>query len=95
MGAFAEQRVRGGLVEARHPQIGQPGGLEGAERIVAGGEQQGDALGVNAPGDERQRVGAGAVQPLRVVDDAQHGSNHRRLCEQVQHGQRQQPSIGA
>jgi hypothetical protein len=49
---------------------------------------------MHAARDERQRVGAGAVQPLRVVDDAEHRSGGGGLGKQVQHRQREQPAIG-
>ena len=92
---LGEQRVGGGLVEAREPQRRKARRVERPERVVARGEEHGDAFGLDATRDEGERVGARAVQPLGVVDHAQHRRVGGRLGEQVQHGQRQQPAIGA
>jgi hypothetical protein len=37
---------------------------------ITGGEQQGDRLGVQPAGGERQSLRRGLVQPLRVIDQA-------------------------
>ena len=48
-------------------------GCERAALAVAGGEHDRDPVRAQAPGGDQHRVGGGLVEPLRVVEDAQHG----------------------
>ena len=48
------------------------GRLEHAHVALARGEQEHDALGVEPPCDELQRIRGPGVEPMRVVDEAQH-----------------------
>ncbi len=59
--------VEPGQRERRHV-----GRLEAAHVALAGGEEQHDALRAEPARDEPQRVGRGGVEPVRVVDQAQH-----------------------
>ena len=70
----AEQRVRRLGVEPAEPQLLELGRLEGAHVAVAGGEQDRDALGLEPARREHQRLGAARVEPVRVVDQAQHAA---------------------
>ena len=50
-------------------------------------EHEGDALGHQPARDERERLGRFAVEPLRVVDDAEQRSFGPELRQQAQHRQ--------
>jgi hypothetical protein len=79
-----EQRARGALVERFEVQLREPGGLERVVRVVSDLEQEDDRLRFETPGDECQHVTAGAVEPLRVLDDERERRAGRRLTEQLQ-----------
>ena len=72
-------RVR---VEPRQRQRRNVGGLERAHVSLTGSEDQRDALGVQAPRNEPQRIRGRCVQPVRVIDETQHGSLLRQLGEE-------------
>ena len=55
---------------------------------AGGGEHQPDRLVRHAPGDEAEHVGGSAVQPVRVVDQAQQRPLGRGLYEQPERRQR-------
>jgi hypothetical protein len=59
------------LVEADEGELGQARRLEAPRLALARGDEQGDGIGLQAPGDEHERLGRGAVEPVRVVDHAQ------------------------
>ena len=67
-----EQHGRGGRVDAAQHQLGQLAAVETADVTVAGGEQQRDPFRSEPAGHEKQCGGGGFVQPMRVIDDAQH-----------------------
>jgi hypothetical protein len=48
---------------------------------------------MHPPGDERERLRRGTVDPLRIVDDAQERPLRRDLGQQAQHGQPHQKSV--
>jgi hypothetical protein len=50
-------------------------------------EDDRDPLGEQAARDEREHTGRRAVEPLRVVDDAEQRLLLRRLRQQVQNGE--------
>jgi hypothetical protein len=79
-----------GVVEALDEQLGEIG-----ERVgrLASGEQQGNRLGQQPARDEAQRLRGGAVQPLRVVDDAQQRALLRGLGEKAQGRQGDEKAI--
>ena len=76
---------------------GSSGDVEGAgERprlVVAGGEHDDDPFGEQPPGDEQQRVPGGGVEPLEVVDQAQHRFRLAELGQQRQRSQRHQERV--
>ena len=74
------------VVEAADRVRRHVGRLEHADVALAGGEQQDDALGVEAAGDELQRVRRPGVEPVRVVDEAQHRPLLGELGQQRQTG---------
>ncbi len=61
--------------------------------VVADCEQQGDALGLQASGHERQRVRGRSVQPVRVVDQAQQRPVLGHLGQQTEHRDRHQEPV--
>jgi hypothetical protein len=88
-----EQGGRRLRVEPLEAQLGQAGGGEAAGVAVAGGEQADHALGLQAAGGEGQRLGRGPVEPLGLVDQAQHRPVLGRLGEQAQHRHRDQEAV--
>ena len=89
--AVAEELGRGLSGQALKGQLGQPGGGEGTG---PGAQQQHDRLGVQPPGGEQQGVGAGPVQPLRVVDHAQQRLVGGELGQQRQDREPDQEAVG-
>ena len=75
-------------LERRHVR-----GLEGADVALARREQQDDPLGFKAPSDEPERVGGGGIQPMRVVDEAQHGPLLGQFGEQRQASREREESL--
>ncbi len=69
-------RVR---VQAGYHQLGQTEALEAAGVTLPGAEDQRDPVGVQAAGDEQQRLGRGRVKPMRIVDEADDGPFLGRL----------------
>ncbi|CNF68500.1 Uncharacterised protein [Mycobacterium tuberculosis] len=72
-------------VGVAQPLDGQP--AQPSERLAdrAHDEHDGDPLGVEAPGGERDGARRRLVEPLRVVDDAEQRTVLRGLGEQAQH----------
>ncbi len=68
------------------PQLGQPVPLEGACVGLARADEHGDRIGLQAPGDEHERVGRRAIEPMRIVDDAEQRLRVGGGGEQAQHG---------
>ena len=60
--------------------------LEGACVGLARADEHGDRIGLQAPGDEHERVGRRAIEPMRIVDDAQQRLRVGGGGEQPQHG---------
>jgi hypothetical protein len=96
---FVERERQDGGEEGAGVPVGKP--LD--EQLVqplklfipfAGGEQLTDALGQEAAGDERQHVCGGAVEPLGVVDHAQHRCLLRHLREEAENGQPNEEAVG-
>ena len=84
--AAREQGGRRRVVEAGERERRHAGGLERAQLALARAEQQRDALRVEPPGHELQRVRGPGVEPVGVVDDAQHRFALRELGEQREAG---------
>ena len=81
-GSTGEQDAGRVRVKPRQRQRRNVGGLERAHVSFTGGEDERDALGVQAPRDEPQRIRRRCVQPMRVIDEAQHGPPLRQLGEE-------------
>jgi hypothetical protein len=71
-------------VERCEPVLGQAGVGERAGMSVAGGDEQRDAVGLDAPRDKRQHGGGGLVELVGVVDSDQQWGLGRHVAEQVQ-----------
>jgi hypothetical protein len=74
------------------PQLRQAGELVDLARL-ANGEHDGDPLGQHAAPDERERLGRGAIQPLRVLDQAHQRARLRDFGEQAQGRQRDEKAV--
>ena len=61
------KRLGARIAQALQRQLGKPSGA-GHRARIAGAEKHGDRFRVQPPGHERQDLGRGLVQPLRVVD---------------------------
>jgi hypothetical protein len=91
--AFGQQ-CRGRLRrQAFDEQLGQPVALEPALLPQPHGEQHHDALGLQAPRDEEQRLERRLIEPMRVVDDAQQAAFLRRLGEQAEQRDRGEEAV--
>jgi hypothetical protein len=86
----AQQRARVIVAQALHVELGEVPQL--LDRL-AGGEHDGDRVGHQAAGDERQRHRRSTVEPLRIVDHAQQRALLGHLGEQAQHRQRHEEPI--
>jgi hypothetical protein len=67
---IVEERAGGGPVQGVKVELVDPPGVE-CRRAVAHREHQRDAAGAEPPRGEQQRGRGRAVQPLRVVDQAE------------------------
>ena len=72
-GCLGEQRPGRAAGQRREGDRGDAVGCERVALAVAGGEHDRDPVRAQAPGGDQHRVGGGLVEPLRVVEDAQHG----------------------
>ncbi|HEU0181033.1 MAG TPA: hypothetical protein VFR16_02500 [Agromyces mariniharenae] len=74
------------VVETLQPQLGQA--VEFAVRgRLPDGEDHRDRVREQPPGNEGERLPGGAVDPLRIVDEAEHGLLRSRLGEEAQCGE--------
>jgi hypothetical protein len=80
------------IAQALQRQLGKPSGA-GHRALIAGAEKHGDRFRVQPPGHERQDLGRGLVQPLRIVDQAQQRLLRGHLRQQAQHSQANQETI--
>ena len=67
-----DHRGRGLAVQPVEHELGHAAGVEAALLAVPSREQHDDALGVEPARDEQQGARRRGVEPLRVVDEAQH-----------------------
>ena len=88
-----EERRRFGAAQPREPQLGQPRRLEMPRVALARADEHADRIGLQAAGDEDERVGRRPVEPVRVVDDAQQRLLVGRRGEQAQDGHRHQEAV--
>ena len=89
-----ENGVRGRVGERREPQ---PGKAEQLGRWSVGIPQREDHRhtdGVEPAGDEGEQLQRVAIEPLRVVDDTQQGSDRGRVSQQRADGQPDQEAVG-
>ena len=86
--AVEQQGVAGDAAEPVERQLLDSGGLRR-------GQQQHDALGAEAPGDEAQRVRRLLIEPLQVVDEHEQRSRAGVLAEQGERREADQEAIGA
>jgi hypothetical protein len=91
--ARAEQRLGLSLVEGADLELGEPGRVEPAHVAAARGHQQRDRLGLEAPRGEDERLGRRRVEPLGVVDAAQHRAALARLGEEAEQAGRDQEAV--
>ena len=89
-----DQRRRGIGSRPCSSSSGSPGASKRCSPL-ARREQHHDALGVEPARDEQQRVGGGGVEPLGVVDHAQHRPLLGELGSSVRHGDRDQEAVVA
>ena len=82
--ASAEQGVGVLRVQAVDLELGQPRRIEATRIAGARGHEQRDRLGFEAPRGEHERLGRRGVQPLGVVDAAQHRATVAGLGQQAQ-----------
>jgi len=80
-------------VQPLQAQLGQAGGGELAGGAVADREHAHHPLGLQPPGGEPQRVSRRPVQPLGLVDQAQHRPPIGRLRQQAEHRHRDQEAV--
>ena len=80
--AAAQQRRARLAVEAAEDDLREPGCVEG--RHVPGGEHEQHGLGQQPARREQHRLGGGAVEPVRVVDEAEQRRVLRRGGQQGQ-----------
>ena len=88
-----EQGPRLGVAQPGEPQLGQPVRLERARVALARSDQHGDRVGLQPPGDEHERLGRRAVEPVGVVDHAQQRLVVGHGREQAQHGDRDEEAV--
>ncbi len=82
------------ILEAPEAQLGQAGRVEPAHVALPRGEHNGNPIGTEPARGEHERVRGGAIEPLRVVDQAQHRLLLRRRRDQPEHRGRHQEAIG-
>ena len=75
------------------PQLRQPGQLVGLDRLTDR-EHERDRLRLQAPRYEGEDLPGGAIEPLRVVDQAQQRPVFGRLGQQAEHGEADQEAVG-
>ena len=92
-GAACDQRGGRVGIEPAHLELGDLARLEAAVASIARREQHHDPLGVEPAGDEHERAGRRGIQPLRVVDEAQHRTRLGQLRQQRKARDRDQEPI--
>ena len=93
-GVFGENVRRRLLFEPTEAQLRQPGRIEPAHVALACGKHNGDAIGAEPSRREHERIRGGAIEPLRIVDQAQHRLLLGRGGDQPEHCGRNEEAIG-
>ena len=62
---------------------------------VADRGKEGDGIRAQPPRDKREHLGAGPIEPLRVVDNDEDRARLRHICQKIQRCQRDQVRVGA
>ena len=88
-----EQRSGVGGAQPGEPQLGQPMGIELPRIAVARPDEHRDRIGLQSPRDEHERLGRRAVEPVRVVDDAQQRLRVGGRREQAQDRHRDEEAV--
>ena len=83
-GAGVDQHAGRDRVERPEPIDREAIGAKPGRHAGTGGEEHRDPLRLNAPGHEREGIGGRCVEPLSVVDEAQHRLVGGHLGEQVE-----------
>lgn len=91
--ACGEDRPGGGVVERSDAKFGQPRGREVGGEAVADGEDHGDRLGDDPAGGEQHRFGGVAVDPVRIVDNAEDRLGRGGDGEEIQHRQSEMEQV--
>ena len=87
---LADDVASRGLVDAGDREHGQVAGVEALALLLADREQHRDGVALEPAGGEQQRGRGGVVEPVRIVDDDEHGLVLCGLREQAQRGQEHQ-----
>ena len=82
-----------GVAQPGEPQLGQPVRVELPRVALARPDEHRDRIGLQAPGDEHERLGRRAVEPVRVVDDAQQRLRVGRRREQARDRHRDEEAV--
>ena len=93
-GAGVKQRGRRRRGQRAQRHRWQPGLAQRGLIAVADGRDQQDRLELEPPGDERQRIAGGLVEPVGVVRDNEDRGSRRGLRHQVERGERGQERVG-
>jgi hypothetical protein len=94
-GPLGQQRPGRLAVQGAEPQLRHARRGERARVVVAGGEQQEDALGLQPAGGEGQRLGRGPVEPLGVVDQPDQWGFRRDGGQQAERPDPDQKAVAA
>ena len=85
---------RGVFVQRMHREFRNAGRVEGVLAFRSRGTEERDVADVQTTSDERQHGGAGAIDPLEIVDDQQQRSCRAAQHEQPEHGIRYDHGVG-
>ena len=88
-----EQGARGRAVETLERELGHAGRLQTPRLALARRQQHRHRLAVQAPGGEAERLGRGAVQPLRVLHQHQQGLLLGEVGQQSERSQADQEAV--
>jgi hypothetical protein len=93
VGAASDQRRRRARVKPAHLKLGDLTPLEVPIAPLARREQHHNPLGIEPSGDEHERIRRRGIQPLSIVNEAQHRTRLRQLGQQRQACDRDQEAI--
>jgi hypothetical protein len=81
------------VVQGAEVEVVQPGTVKEAELPLAGSEEHCDALRLEPPGGEDERVGRRLIEPVGVVHQAENGTLLRKLGEHAENRDRDEEAI--